>query len=74
MEFQNQPFQDLKDRVDLLEKAMEKVTTILEGLTESYVQVAAEKPQAVREEQDDAGGKPFFSPVGAIQKTNEQGS
>ena len=89
MEFQNQPFRDLKERVVVLERQVEE----LQGFVAKTLPVGVEhsltvrgiknpirlggggtQPQAVREEQDDAGGKPFFKTVGAVQEKNEQGS
>ncbi len=76
MEFQNLPFQDLKERVVGFErriKALEEghlaVVRRLTGLP-----IGVEKSETVREEQDDEGGRPFFKTVGAVQETNEQGS
>ena len=75
MEFQNQPFRDLKERVDLLEKTVAKLERRSELLnTWGPVRITEEEPTAVREKQDDAGGQPFFKAVGAVQETNEQGS
>ena len=58
MEFQNQPFQDLKDRVATLEDAVvdaiegfERRLRYLEAFENTW---ATKKPETVREEQDDA--------------------
>ena len=76
MEFQNQPFRDLKERVEWLERRVEALEeghlAVVRKLT--GLPIGVEKPQAIREKQDDAGGRPFFKTVGAVQKTNEQGS
>ena len=69
MEFQNEPFQDLKTRVETLEtvvafavdqleariKALEEAGRDVVDLSKhSYVKVGASEPEKVRKEQDDA--------------------
>ncbi|MCH8244445.1 hypothetical protein IIB97_00980 [Patescibacteria group bacterium] len=63
MEFQNEPFRELKERVETLEKAVEVALddfearlSALEGTKRpyGYVQVGASEPEKVRKEQDDA--------------------
>ena len=60
---QNEPFRELKERVETLEKAvvvavdgLEMRIKALEGQTGryGYVQVGASEPEKVREKQDDA--------------------
>ena len=83
MEFQNQPFRDLKERVQRIDEYVDNMYKRIKALEEGHLAVVrrltglpigVEKPEAVREKQDDAGGRPFFKTVGAVQKTNEQGS
>ena len=61
MEFQNEPFQALKGRVDELEGTVEYLRDMVEALAAAlekrpygYVQVGASEPEKVRKEQDDA--------------------
>ena len=72
MEFQNQPFQDLKERVQLLEERVEELVALIEPKTPTVLWTPPE-PQAVREKQDDAGGKPLFKTVEKVPKENEGG-
>ena len=83
MEFQNEPFRELKDRVDTLEKAVEVALDDFEARIKAlenpmprygYVQVGASEPEKVREKQDDERRKPFLKAVGKVQKTDEQDS
>ena len=75
MEFQNQPFQDLKERVAELEKKMEFVERRLELLNRfGPVRVTAAEPSPVPETQDDARRKPFFKTVEKVQEEKESRS
>ena len=82
MDFQGIPDlgkQTLESRVAALEEAgrrfdrmctgMEKELDLIEG--RQRLQGGAEKPQTVREEQDDARGKSLFKTVEKIQETDE---
>ena len=48
MEFQNQPFQDLKERVAELENRVSEIAQYL------FKKIGETQPKTVREEQDDA--------------------
>ena len=66
MEFQNQPFQDLKARVADLEEMVRALATYLK---DKEIQAAKAKPTTVLETQDDERGKPFFKTMEEVQET-----
>ncbi len=71
MEFQNQPFQDLKARVQELEAFAAAAGLRIQYLEDDRDRVATEEPEKVCEKQDDAGGKSLFKAVEEIQEAHE---
>ena len=79
MEFQNQPFQDLKERVRILEGVVEDAFNAFVELERRIninpaFSVGAEKSETVRKKQDDARRQSFFTPVEKVQETPESRS
>ena len=71
MEFQNQPFQDLKGRVGWLESRVYALEEMVESFTAEFGARGKTEPEKVCEEQDAAGGKPLFKAVEEVQEKNE---
>ena len=68
MEFQNQPFQDLKERVEVLEGIVDALQAHLFALSGSRVRFSTPEPQTVLQEQDDAEGESILT---TVEKTPE---
>ena len=78
MEFQNQPFQDLKERVRNLEGVVADAFKAFVELERRInvnpaFSVRAEKSETVRKKQDDARRQSFFKTVEKVQEENEGG-
>ena len=89
MEFQNQPFQDLKERVAVLERQVEELQeliakTLLPGVAHSLTirgiknpirfTGGGTKPSALCKKQDDAGGESILTTVEEIPQEDEKRS
>ena len=76
MEFQNQPFQDLKERVAALEKWVEVLQKEVERLDLGCrgFPITTEKSETVLEKQDDERGRTLFKTMEEVQEEKEAGS
>ena len=72
MEFQNQPFQDLKERVGWLESRLCVVEEAVEAISAKvFIPTGEAQPKTVSEKQDDERGKPLFKTMEEVQERDE---